>query len=138
MRPDRRLATRMQRGFAIVTAIFLLMLMAALAALMVTISTSANTTSAQDIQGIRAYQAARAGLEWGIYTAAPASCGTATMPTLAGDLAPFTVTVACTSSSLTEGEVTSTLYAITSTATLGTSVGSANYVERQLRATVEK
>jgi MSHA biogenesis protein MshP len=95
------------------------------------------------MQGVRAYQAARAGLEWGIYRAiipaAPGTCSpTATLPTLAGDLAPFTVTVTCVSTAVAEGANTVTLYDISSTATLGTAVGSANYVERRLNATVER
>lgn len=143
MRPDRfQQGIQPQRGFAIVTAIFLLMLMAALAALMVTFSTSGNTTSVQDIQGVRAYQAARAGLEWGIHRAlvpASASCtGSATLPVLASDLAPFSVTVTCVGTPVTEGPNNFTMYAISSTATLGIDVGSPNYIERRLQATVER
>ena len=144
MRPDRNLnAGAMQRGFAIVAAIFLLLLMAALGALMVTLSGTSNVTSAQDIQGVRAYQAARAGLEWGIYRAmipaAPGLCAaTATLPALADNLAPFAVTVTCASTTVADGANTVVLYDISSTATLGTAVGSANYVERRLNATVER
>lgn len=145
MRPEQNMKRgAMQRGFAIVAAIFLLLLMAALGALMVTSSSTSNVTSAQDIQGVRAYQAARAGLEWGIYRAlkpaAPGICdyGNATLPALAEDLAPFVVSVACVSTTATEGVETVILYDISSTATLGTAVGSANYVERRLNATVAR
>jgi MSHA biogenesis protein MshP len=62
-------------GFATIVALFLLVVLAALGAFMVSISTSQQVGSAQDIQGTRAYWAARAGLEWGIgsLTASPAS-----------------------------------------------------------------
>lgn len=55
------------RGFAILSAIFILVVLAALAAFMVSISTSQQVGSALDVQGVRAYQAARAGIEWGLY-----------------------------------------------------------------------
>ncbi len=55
------------RGFAIVSAIFILVVLAALGAFIVNVSTSQHVGSALDIQGVRAYQAARAGVEWGIY-----------------------------------------------------------------------
>lgn len=126
-----------QQGFAIVAGIFLLMLLAALGALMVTFSNVQHATSAQDMQGTRAYQAARAGLEWGIYRARiAASCAaTSALPALVDDLAPFTVTVECVSTAYTEGAGGGTMYDITSTAKSG-AVGSPHYVERQLRATV--
>jgi MSHA biogenesis protein MshP len=55
------------RGFAIVSAIFILVVLAALGAFIVNISTSQQIGSALDVQGVRAYQAARAGIEWGMY-----------------------------------------------------------------------
>lgn len=55
------------RGVGLVTAIFLLVVIAGLAVAMVTIFTTQQGSSALDVQGTRAYQAARAGLEWGVY-----------------------------------------------------------------------
>ena len=55
------------RGFAIVSAIFILVVLAALGAFMVSVSTSQQIGSALDVQGVRAYQAARAGIEWSLY-----------------------------------------------------------------------
>ena len=57
----------MQRGFTIVTAIFMLVVMTLLAAAMVSFSTSQQMGSAADVLGTRAYLAARAGIEWGLY-----------------------------------------------------------------------
>jgi MSHA biogenesis protein MshP len=54
-------------GFAIVSAIFILVVLGALGAFIVNVSTNQHVGSALDIQGVRAYQAARAGVEWGIY-----------------------------------------------------------------------
>lgn len=63
--PPRRKAA----GVAIVTAIFLLVVLSGLAVAVVTISTSQQSASALDVQGQRAYQAARAGIEWAAYVA---------------------------------------------------------------------
>jgi MSHA biogenesis protein MshP len=54
-------------GFAIASAIFILVVLAALGAFIVNVSTNQQIGSALDIQGVRAYQAARAGIEWGTY-----------------------------------------------------------------------
>jgi MSHA biogenesis protein MshP len=131
-----------QRGFSIVSAIFLLVVLSALGAFMVTFSTVQHTTSAQDIQGARAYQAARAGMEWGVYQVLQngGACAAATSLSLSGALSGFNVNVQCIApagSPYTEGESTVHLYQITSTATSGT-LGSVGYVERQLQATVSR
>ena len=55
------------RGFALVSAIFLLVVLAALGAYMMDFSSVQHSTSTQDVNGTRAYQAARAGMEWGVY-----------------------------------------------------------------------
>lgn len=58
---------RRQGGVSLITAIFILLLFAALAALMANVVSTAHVTSAEDVLGSRAYQAARAGVEWGLY-----------------------------------------------------------------------
>ncbi|MGK5037733.1 pilus assembly PilX family protein [Janthinobacterium sp. LB3P118] len=58
---------RPPRGFSIVTAIFLLVVLSALGVALLSISTMQHAESALDVQGARAYQAARAGMEWGVY-----------------------------------------------------------------------
>ena len=128
------------RGFSLVAAIFLLVVMAALGAFMLTFSTAQHMSSAQDLQGARAYQAARAGIEWGAYQALRnASCAASTPLTLAGTLSSFNVTVNCTSAgwSYVEAGKTVQLYQLTATALQGTP-GSTTYVERQMQATVAK
>jgi MSHA biogenesis protein MshP len=129
-----------QRGFSIVTAIFLLVVLAALGAFMVTFSTVQHITSAQDVQGARAYQAARAGIEWGSYKVLrnPPCPVVPTNVPLAGTLAGFVVTVQCTAyGPYPEGTSTVNVYTIVSEAHLGM-LGSSTYVERQLQATVSR
>lgn len=125
-----------QQGFAAVMAVFLLVVLAALGAFMVTTSTSQQLNSAQDIQGSRAYWAARAGIEWAIgsLTAVPGACPIPPSPfTVDG----FTLQMACTSSAFNEGGVTRTIYSVTAVASLGAAAGGTGYVERSLSASVE-
>jgi MSHA biogenesis protein MshP len=58
---------RVQSGFGLVSAIFLLLVLSSLGAAIVTVFTVQQASSAQDVLGARAYQAARAGIEWGLY-----------------------------------------------------------------------
>jgi MSHA biogenesis protein MshP len=125
-----------QRGFSIVTAIFLLVVMAGLGAAMLTFFTSLQASSAQDLEGSRAYQAARAGIEYGVYQVLQpvVNCPNTTLTDLSG----FNVGVTCAtagSSPYTEGSTTLTIYTITSTA--GSTTGHF-YVERKLTATVSR
>lgn len=122
-----------QRGFAAVAAVFLVVILAGLGAFMLTFSNTQQLTSAQDVQGSRAYWAARAGLGWGIasLTAAPANCPTSpTSLTVEG----FTVTVTCTRSAYPEAGATVVIYRLTSRANLG---AGANAVERSVSASLE-
>lgn len=128
------------RGFTIIAAIFLLVVLAALGAFVLTVSSAQHMTSAQDLQGARAYQAARSGIEWGAYQVLRnSSCVANTPITLGGTLTGINVAVVCTSAgwTYTEAGNTVTLYLITATASQGT-LGSATYVERQMQATIAK
>ncbi|MYM34578.1 agglutinin biogenesis protein MshP [Duganella sp. FT94W] len=63
-----RLRRRQQSaGVAMVTAIFLVVVVAGLAVAAVTLSTAQQDASARDLLAQRAYQAAKAGVEWAAY-----------------------------------------------------------------------
>lgn len=155
--PESRLR---QRGFSIIAAIFILVVLGALAGFIVSLTTTQNVTIAQDFQGARAHQAARTGLEWGIsrwlnsntcsgasaYTGAVPNCSpggaaatctqqtvfTAATPPPAG-FENFTLLVAlCTCPAPPSGKTCQ----MTATASSGT-LGSTGYIERQLQAVVE-
>ncbi len=131
-----------QGGFSIVSAIFLLVVLATLGTLMVTFATVQHTTAAQDVQGARAYQAARAGADWGLYQIKKIggpSCAGSTNLSFGGTLSTFPVTVTCTATGpVTEEGISVTFYTIVATATSqGTSLGTSNHIERQVRVTVE-
>ena len=95
------------RGFGSIAILVVLVMLAALAAAIVRLSSSAQTSSALDTLGTRADQAARAGVEWGLYQALKGSWTTcsATSQTLdlRADLG-MMATVTCTSSTYNEGE----------------------------------
>jgi MSHA biogenesis protein MshP len=61
---NRRL--RCQSGFGVIAAIVVLVVLASLAGFIVSQTTTQSLTLAQDIQGARAYQAARNGVEWAV------------------------------------------------------------------------
>ena len=124
-----------QTGFAAVAAIFLVVVLAAMGAFMVSISNSQQISSAQDVQGMRAYWAAQGGLEWGIAAANAASTCPASPMAIALD--GFTVSVTCTSNVFSEGGKTVTLLSLSSVANSGTP-GSVTYVERSVSAGLEK
>lgn len=60
-------APRRAGGAGLVTAIFLLVVLAGLAVALVTLFGTQRQSAALDEQGARAYQAARAGIEWGLF-----------------------------------------------------------------------
>jgi len=132
-----RSAAKRIRGFAIVSAIFILVVLAALGAFIVNISTTQQIGSALDVQGVRAYQAARAGIEWGLYQvqssngfdyanpntrACPATVTTSfSFAPAATTLSGFTVTIICTRTPVDDTPANNpnnspAVYSITSTA----------------------
>lgn len=130
------LPPRPQNGFAIVAAIFLLVVLAALGAFMLTLSNSQQLTSAQDLQGTRTYWAAKAGIQWAAdRLKLPAVACPAASTTFALD--GFAVTVTCDAKGYTEGTVGKTIYWVESTATAGGAVGGIAYTERVLNAFIE-
>ncbi len=137
--PDR------QQGAAAIAAVFLLVVLAALGAYMLTFSNTQQLTSAQDLQGSRAYWAARAGVGWGIAHISAQPAGSASCPpaqTLPGGAATFdggfTVTVTCAQQNYTEGGAAVRVFRLVAVATSGGAAGSPAYVERSLTATMER
>jgi MSHA biogenesis protein MshP len=131
------------QGFLLPAAIFILVILAALGAYALNITSIQQATSAQDVQGARAYQAARAGVEWAAYQVlTPGSTALANCPanptTLAID--GFSVNVSCARSAdyFEQGtDHTIAIYDIMATASFGTA-STANYIERQIQVTLSK
>lgn len=130
---------RIQRGFAIVSAIFLLVVLAALGGFIATVATTQHLGSALDVQGAQVFYAARAGTEWGLQRALSAATCNATS-SFAYGVGNIAVTVNCLLIVPDEAGA-SPLYTITATAcTPGNAAApvcpgdaaNANYVERRL------
>ena len=58
---------RPARGFVLMLALFMIVSLAAIGVYLLTVATGQLEAGIQDEQGARAYQAARAGVEWGAY-----------------------------------------------------------------------
>ena len=133
MRPDR--------GFAAISAIFILVVLAGLGVALVTISAGQQLAQAYDILGMKAYQAAHAGIENALYEVLHnGACPGTPSYALGGSLSDFRVQIDCVGPppAFNDGGSIS-IYQITVTscnraACPGTPGD--GYVERQLRASV--
>lgn len=105
---------KQQRGFGVIAAIVILVILAALAGAIVSVGTTQQLTSAQDFMSAKAWQATRAGNEWGLFRAlnnqdwqgGSTSCDTASQSVtldLSADSG-FFVSVTCDSWLFKEGE----------------------------------
>ena len=128
---------RVQDGFSLITAIFLLVIVAGLVVYMTNIRVVQQTTLVYGVQGAKATQAARSGIEWGIYQSIiNGSCAGSTNftdPAFAG----FNIEVQCGQTTHTEGATTIDTYQLTAIASTGT-YGSLDYVQRRIQATVSQ
>jgi MSHA biogenesis protein MshP len=148
-----RAIRRRQAGFLVIAGVFLLVVLAGLVAYLTTVSTTQQAASAADLNSARAYQAARAGAEWGVFQilqntggAFKTSCdgtGSATNTlTFTSTLASFEAKVTCTTgAAYTEGAASVRVYRIVSNACNvptcpNTATASATYVEREISVTI--
>ena len=152
-----------QKGFSLVAAIFLLVVLALLGALIASVTGMQQASGQLDLVGVRAYHSARAGLEWGASqvldpnnTLNAGSCAVINMPScpaspqplpaLGGSLSGFTVTMTCAQTAdTTEGNRNVRVFQVVATACNEPSGGScpnpapsSSYVERQLQASFSK
>lgn len=139
---------RRHAGFALMMAVFMIVTLAAIAVYVLTISAGQLHATTQDEQSARAYQAARAGVDWAAYRLLhDNSCASQTLNFTPTWLSAFQAEVNCTAvGTETEGASTFTVYRITVTGcnanpctpATSTTPGSATYVERQLQLTITK
>lgn len=120
---------------------FLIIVIALVVVTMARLSSVQHGTSSLAIQQARAYQAARAGLEWGIARAVNAGlCSDDARPSMAGsNLAGFTVTVSCAVDSPDdEAGMPVQIFRITAEAENGSPGSRGDYAFRRLLAVVER
>ena len=124
-----------ENGFTIVQAIFILVVLALLGTYMVKLSTTQQSTTTQALLQARAYQAARAGLEWGIPHVLAGNTAGASFP-VDGTGCDTVVTV--TTTDYREGTTDlKHIHQIKSVAeSAGLTIGSPDYVSRTLEVTI--
>jgi MSHA biogenesis protein MshP len=142
---------RRLRGFSLVTALFLLIVLAGLGVFVVTVSGLQQTSQALDVDGARAYAAAQAGIEWGLHRVLdpgdadpglaamppqPPGCFATTAVPLGSEFAGLSLNVACSAATTTEVNRNLVVYTITATAVAGT--GTAYATKRVVTATVSR
>jgi MSHA biogenesis protein MshP len=121
-RNSQTIPPKRQRGFALVAAIFLLVVLASLGVYIVRINSVQQQTVNIALLGARAFEAAVAGIEWGAFQALDSgACTTSTLNLTEGGLDGF--------------DVDYNLYVIDVEARAGT-YGTPDYVSRRMQATV--
>jgi MSHA biogenesis protein MshP len=138
---------RKAKGFALASAIFLIVVLAALGAFLVNMRATQDSSVALDTLGQRAYDAARAGIEWGAYQSLRNNAcvaGPIAFNLAGGALAGHTVNVSCARTAHNEGGIAINMDTITATACNQAPCPNAgpvppvNYAERQLTVTLAR
>ena len=129
-----------ERGFALVAALFLMVIIGLVVATMSRLAVDQSADADLALQQARAYQAARAGLEWGTNRVrATGACASGSLSMAGGNLAEFSVTLSCSRRDYTdEAGSALSLFRLEAIAANGTPGGRLNYAWRRLTATVGK
>lgn len=132
MRPERN-----EAGFGLVAAMFLIIIVALVIAAMARLAVTQNATTSLAIQQARAYQAARAGIEYGIVRVLGANPNTCDEDF---ELDTFTVEMTCTETVTPieeEGRSSVRFFEITAQAEHG-QPGNPDYAYREITSVVER
>jgi MSHA biogenesis protein MshP len=133
-----------QRGFTLVSGIFLIVILAALSAYLINFRVYQDAAVALDALGTRAYAAARSGVEWGAYNSLQNNaCAASASLALAGTLTGYTVNVTCTRNTFNEAgpplvNIDTIVATACNNATCPPATLGANYVERQITIVVAR
>jgi MSHA biogenesis protein MshP len=126
---------RPQLGFALIPALFLIVVLGALAAVAIRVGTGQQQAVTMSLLQARALSAAQTGIEWGAYQALSGSCVASTTLTLTeAALNGFSVIVTCAAVTFATGAATNTSYVLNSAATAGL-YGQPGYVRRVVSGT---
>jgi len=129
---------RRQQGFSIVAAIFILVILGLLGGYMVRLSGTQFSTFNQALQGARAYQAARAGVEWAAarigHGGNCADINAQSAMTFSG-LDGFSVRLSCSAETFSEADQTPTVYHLNALSQFG-AYTDADYVAREIAVTL--
>ncbi len=140
-------------GFTLVMAIFMLVVFALVSAVLINMSGVASQTSTMSMRSVRAYSAARSGIEWGIFRVITDSDCTniatppgvdIVLPASANGIQGLAVNIGCTQIAMANPELPSPGYdpglatfRITANAqAVATSPGSPDFAERRIEAVI--
>lgn len=139
MRPELRWPNP-ARGFGLVAALFLMIVISLVVLAMARLSATQHGSNSLSIQQARAYQAARAGLEWGISQAINAGSCAAATPSLTGStLGEFSLSVDCRRDDYIDVDGSAVqIFRLTAEAQNGVPGSRPDYAFRRLTAVVER
>ena len=125
-----------ERGFSLVSAIFLLVVLAGLGVVAVRLNVVQQQTTTAELRGAQAFHAAKSGVAWAAYRALNAGvCGTSTLNLTEGATAGFSVAVQCSQTSYVEGTNTTRVFVFDVSA-VGGVYGGPDYVSRRLQSKI--
>jgi len=134
------ISCRRQQGFSLVMALFILIVLASLGLYMVTISGTQQQSVNYTLLSARAYQAARSGIEWGIYqTINNGDCSgfPRTIDFSDNGLNGFQTVISCSLTNHQEKSDSFNIYHLTAASETDTvSLGDLSYVSREIVITV--
>lgn len=131
-----------QKGFTIVSAIFILVVLTLIGTYIVSIGALTRDSGNLTSQGIKTYYAAKSGLEWAAFRVSspvggPYNCPAASSTfnvSIAGANV-YSVTVTCIQNTFVESSVSYNVFLLSATATFGT-LGGLDYASRTVTSKV--
>lgn len=128
-----------QQGVSLIAVIFILTVLALSLVFMQRLSNVSVATNNFGLQGARAWQAAQAGAEWGVFQVLNSGCPapTSTFNLTEGALTGFAVEVNCQATTYTEEGTTVTLYRLDVISRFGSLGVTPEFASRRLQLTVE-
>jgi len=124
-----------QKGFSLVAAIFLVVVLAGLGTVAVRISTAQSSSASQALRGAQALHAAKSGIAWATHQALAGNCANQTTTLVEGGTNGFSVTTTCNQTSHAEGATTTNVFIIDVLAASGR-YGTSDYVSRRLQVKI--
>jgi MSHA biogenesis protein MshP len=129
-------ARKLEQGFSLVSAIFMLVVLAGLGAYAVRLNTLQQQSVTAALRGSQAFEAARTGAAWAAYRSVNGGvCAGGTLNLTEGATAGFRVSVQCSESTHTEGTTTVRIFVLDVRAEAG-AYGGPDYVSRRLQTKV--
>jgi MSHA biogenesis protein MshP len=125
-------------GFSLVAVIFFMLIVGSLLTMALRLGAQSQQAGVLQLDEARAFQAAQTGLEWALNRLQAGGCPPSpTTFSVAGDLAPFAVTVNCSSRVYSEQGSPVTIFELDAVASRGTLGATPDFVARRVQMTVQ-